>query len=173
MEERQKGTESDRPKIHSWFPVSISSDGGKEGQYNPETRPSRCIRRAAPLYGLLRRTVLTTTLQRFTTLLSVGVRHAVRSRAGDQKALIPFSLRRSENDVHILGYSNWIICRSFSQIYSNMTDRMSDSIRERQYDQYCHNSSYLSQNIIVTIVQDFQNCHTCQNCHVTIVVNQN
>ena len=43
--------------------------------------------------------------------------------------------------------------KRLSQI-SNMTDRMSDSIRERQYGQYCHNSSQLSQN--VTIVD---NCH--------------
>ena len=48
VEERQKGTESDRPKIHSWFPVSISSDGGKEGQYNPETRAAAFA--ALPLY---------------------------------------------------------------------------------------------------------------------------
>ena len=56
------------------------------------------------------------------------------------------------------------------QYQVNMTDRMSDSIRERQYGQNCHHSSQLSQKftmidnfhkdsyllIIVTIVN---NCH--------------
>ena len=50
----------------------------------------------------------------------------------------------------------------------NMTDRMSDSIRERQYGQYCHNSSQLSQK--------FKIVDNCQKIHnflviVTIVLN--
>ena len=48
MEKRQKGTESDRSKIHTWFPVSISGDEGKEGQYNPEIRAAAFA--ALPLY---------------------------------------------------------------------------------------------------------------------------
>ena len=36
----------------------------------------------------------------------------------------------------------------------NMTDRMSDSILERQYGQYCHNSSQLSQKFTI-----LGNCH--------------
>ena len=50
----------------------------------------------------------------------------------------------------------------------NMTDRMSDSIRERQSGQYCRkNSQFL---IIVTNVHNFQNCHFPQlyhNCHLS------
>ena len=74
----------------------------------------------------------------------------------------------------------------------NMTDRMSDSIRERQYSQYCHNSSQLSQKFLIDdnyhkvsqlliIVTIGHNCHNfsqlsklsdlsqlpCQNCHLS------
>ena len=82
--------------------------------------------------------------------------------------------------------------KRLSQI-SNMTDRMSDSIRERQYGQYCHYSSQLSHKftvfdnshknsqplINVTICHNYHNClhfskfshlsqfscigHSCQN----------
>ena len=73
-----------------------------------------------------------------------------------------------------------------------MTDRMSDSIRERQSGQYCHNSSKLSQKFLIDdnyhkisqlllIVSIGHNCHNfsqlsklshlsqlpCQNCHLS------
>ena len=99
--------------------------------------------------------------------------------------------RRSKWNWDKITNKKWkvLVCPSLQK---NMTDRMSDSIRERQSGQYCHNSSQLSQKFLIDdnyhkisqlliIVTIGHNCHNfsqlsklshlsqlpCQNCHLS------